>query len=178
MKNTVLAPCVVTLALLTPSVGLAERHGVHLEAQDGARITIGTLDLAPDGAYTLALDDGKFSDNFLSMRPFQCLDGPDKQWCYVPYPYENARVLGDDLTDLEYDLLFVWKGVNDYGINMWNGVYYRLQPEGDRIVGTLHEMDMDRLAVPPAPGQLRPIRPVDLEVGDPDSHWLPRVVIE
>jgi len=151
---------------------------VFLEDAGGNRIEIGTLQVAPDGAYDLTLADAPFEDHFLSMRPFRCLEGPSKHWCHVPYPYENARDIGSELTDLEYDLLFIWKGAGEYGINMWNGVYYSLEDQGGTLVGALHEMDMDVLSAPPDAGNLRPIAPKHLEPGDPDGHWLPRLVIE
>ena len=61
---------------------------------------------------------------------------------------------------------------------VWNGVYYRLSPDGDRLVGALHEMDMDLLSAPPEAGVMRPLRDIDIEESDPDSHWLPVLVIE
>ncbi|MBA85460.1 MAG: hypothetical protein CML60_04350 [Rhodobacteraceae bacterium] len=158
-----------------------EKH-IFVQEQGGARQSLGAIRFdSQDGfsRYTLVWDDERFADHFLSMRPFKCHEGPQKYWCHVPYPYENRRqVRADDLTDLEYDLLFLWKGATDYGINMWNGVYYRLKLDGDRIVGTLHEMNMDVLSAPPAPGNLRPISDEDLHAADADSHWLPRLVIE
>lgn len=61
---------------------------------------------------------------------------------------------------------------------MWNGVYYRLEIANGRIEGALHEMDMDVLSAPPDKGNLRPVGKFDVEESDPDSHWLPYVVIE
>nr|MDJ0640618.1 hypothetical protein [Paracoccaceae bacterium] len=117
-------------------------------------------------------------DHFLSMRPFKCLEGPEKHWCHVPYPYEIRRDLSADLTDLEYDFLFLWKAATDYGIDTWNGVYYRLEADGAGFAGTLHELDLGQLAVPPAAGELRPIAEKDLHEADPESHWLPRLIVE
>ncbi|SHH74322.1 hypothetical protein [Marivita hallyeonensis] len=154
------------------------RHAVFLESVGGDRIHIADIDVK-DGAYAVDMASEPFSDHFLSMRPFKCLDGPEKTWCHVPYPYEIARNTSADLTDLEYDFLFLWKGTGEYGIDMWNGVYYQLEPSADgRFVGRLHEMNMDVLSVPPEAGNLRPIREVDLEPGEPDSHWLPVLTIE
>lgn len=177
LRRVALASCVLVWGA---SAALAETRTIYLEDAGGSRIAIADLHLAADeGSYELVLRTEPFTDHFLSMRPFKCIEGPQKHWCHVPYPYQNARDLADELTDLEYDLLFLWKGAGDYGITMWNGVYYRLQEQSDgRITGALHEMNMDILAVPPEPGELRPIRDADLEPGDPDSHWLPRVVIE
>lgn len=61
---------------------------------------------------------------------------------------------------------------------MWNGVYYKLEAEDRRIIETLHEMDMNLLSAPPDKGDLRPVRQQDLEPGDPDSHWLPKLIID
>ena len=172
----------LTLPLQAFALELAGRKTIRLVDAQGNDVIIGSIDFAPTPSgtsYKIALSEAEFGDYFLSMRPFRCLAGPDKHWCHVPYPYENRHEVSDtNLTDLEYDFLFVWKGATDYGINMWNGVYYKLEIEQDRIVGRLHEMNMDILAVPPDAGELRPIQPGDLEDGDPDSHWLPLLVIE
>jgi len=74
--------------------------------------------------------------------------------------------------------LFIWKKASDYGINMWNGVYYRFELTESGLVGTLNEMDMDILSAPPEAGDLRPVGEYDIEPGDPDSHWLPTLRIE
>ena len=171
-------PFLILACVLAGAAGAADIDGkrVFLEDQQGTQIEIATLSGAAT-AYGMTLNDAAFSDHFLSMRPFRCIEGAEKTWCHVPYPYEIRRDVSTDLTDLEYDFLFVWKGKTDYGIDMWNGVYYRIAADGDALVGVMHEMNMDMLAVPPEAGELRPIREVDLEEADPDSHWLPRLVI-
>ncbi|MDJ0627675.1 MAG: hypothetical protein QNJ44_05405 [Rhodobacter sp.] len=153
-------------------------RGVFLQDGGGTRIRI--ADVTFDGGrYSVSMLEAPFTDHFLSMRPFKCLEGPAKHWCHVPYPYEIARrVTDEDLTDLEYDFLFLWKDATDYGIDMWNGVYYKLEADDGRLVGRLHEMDMDILSAPPEGGNLRPVREVDLEESDPASHWLPVLVVE
>jgi len=157
----------------------AETRDVLLESADKTRIKVATLKLAEDRSYSITMADTPFSDHFLSMRPFRCLEGPKKHWCHVPYPYEIARNVSADLTDLEYDFLFVWKDSTEYGINMWNGVYYKLEEAADgQLVGILHEIDMGVLAVPPSEGDLRPVTQKHLFEGDPDSHWLPRMIVE
>jgi len=128
-----------------------QMRAVYLEDGDGARIHIADLSFDGDG-YSVAMIDAAFADHFLSMRPFKCVEGPQKHWCHVPYPYEIKRsIAADDLVDLEYDFLFIWKGATEYGINMWNGVYYRLAADGPGYVGTLHEIGLGLLAVPPGP---------------------------
>lgn len=171
-----MAACLI--AVVAGVSASADTRRVFLEDTAGDRIEIATLDMAADGLYTVEMSATAFSDHFLSMRPFRCLEGPVKHWCHVPYPYDIDRNVSRDLTDLEYDFLFVWKGATDYGINMWNGVYYRLERDGAALTGTLHEIDMDVLSAPPAPGEMRPLSARDLHQSDPDSHWLPRLVIE
>lgn len=168
--------CLLGCVLSTSAV--AETKTVYGADLNGTRIKIATLNITPSGSYDLTLHAASFSDHFLSMRPFKCLEGPKKHWCHVPYPYDIKRNISTELTDLEYDFLFVWKGANEYGINMWNGVYYQLEQTGDRITGTLHEMDMDVLSAPPEAGELRPLAAKHLHDSDPESHWLPYLVIE
>jgi len=169
----------MTIAICVLGTGAtAQTRNVYLQDEAGGRLPIATVEIAPDGTYDIAMDPTHFADHFLSMRPFKCLDGPEKTWCHVPYPYEIERDISGGLTDLEYDLLFVWKGSGDYGINMWNGVYYSLSQDGGVLTGTLREMDMDLLSVPPPAGELRPLNPADLHESDPAGHWLPYLVIE
>lgn len=172
--------CLAVVFATTPATA-APPDGVRdvfLEQQDGTRIRIATL-VVDDGDYAVTMEDAAFTDHFLSMRPFKCIEGPDKHWCHVPYPYDIRRELPEgDLTDLEYDFLFLWKRATEYGINMWNGVYYRLDEEDGRLIGRMHEMDMDILSAPPEAGDMRPVGEADLTEADPDSHWLPVLVIE
>ena len=178
----IFAAALALIAAAQPASALEGAKTVYLADAAGERVAVADVTFTPDddGArYEIAMRAGPFTDHFLSMRPFKCLEGTAKHWCHVPFPYEIRReVSADDLTDLEYDLLFIWKGATEYGINMWNGVYYQLEMTDGRITGSISEMDMDKLAVPPGEGVLRPIREVDVEEGDPDSHWLPFVVIE
>ena len=179
MRGTAMVFAGVAAILAAMPALAAESHRIYLVPGEGERIDAGALHLEPDGAYRVVWDDTRFGDFFLSMRPFKCLESPEKLWCRVEYPYENnRRIGGDDLTDLEYDLLFVWKNANDYGIDMWNGVYYKLTEDGETMTGELHEMNMDILSAPPDAGNLRPIDPDELHESDPDSHWLPRMIIE
>lgn len=166
----------------TFAFSLGGEKTINLVDQNGESHQVATIvfdSAGKDITYSIDWHEEAFADHFLSMRPFKCFEGPDKYWCRVPYPYEIRRsVSKQDFTDLEYDLLFVWKGSNEYGVNLWNGIYYKLAEQDNQLVGTLHEMDMDKLGVPPEAGDLRPVGETDLEAGDPDSHWLPRLVIE
>jgi hypothetical protein len=159
---------------------LPEKLRISIEASDGRSLPIGTLHLVPqDGGYRtrVTLDDSAFEAQFLSMRPFQCLPHPEETVCYLPYPYENRRFIRDgDLTDLEYDLLFLHKSPAEYGIDAWNGFYYRLSRTPDGFTGTLYETDLNVLAAPPERGELRPIKPSELYEAS-DRHWPRRLTI-
>ncbi|MDD9911330.1 MAG: hypothetical protein OXR62_16805 [Ahrensia sp.] len=160
----------------------AGQRMLYLVEASGERHHVADVAFDPTGSdtsYSITWRDEKFEEHFLSMRPFRCFEGSAKYWCRVPYPYDIKRVVtADDLTDLEYDTMFIWKGATEYGINMWNGVYYQMTLEDGRLVGALNEIDMDTLSAPPDEGVLRPIRDQDLEPGEPESHWLPKLVIE
>lgn len=159
-------------------------RSIYLSAADGTEVKIGTLHLtAADGRYSsrVVMDEQAYGDFFLSMRPFKCLSGEQQMLCHLPYPYENDdRIAPDDLTGLEYQLLFIRKAPNDYGINPWFGVYYQLQwqnPPHGPIHGQLFETNMDILAAPPEDPASRPITTDDLYEADASAHWLPTLRI-
>ena len=182
MKMPVLGT--MLLCLLTSAHGseLAGEKRLRLVDGEGSEIDVGTVRFTQAGdtaRYEIDWAYDKFGEYFLSMRPFKCLEGPEKLWCRVPYPYEIRReVSAEDLTDLEYDTLFIWKKASEYGINMWNGVYYRFEMTDEGLIGTLHEIDMDVLSAPPDDGNLRPVGEFDIELGDAESHWLPELRIQ
>jgi len=155
---------------------------VYLVANGGEELAVGTVRFTPrDGgaSYTLKIDDGKFSDQFLSMRPFKCLEAGEQTVCYLPYPHPLRRqVSADDLTDLEYDLLFLHKAAGEYGINFWNGIYYELSltPDG-AVKGELKETDMNELASPPTEPYGRLIGPENLADADLAAHRFPTLII-
>jgi len=101
-----------------------------------------------------------FNDHFLSMRPFKCLDGAAEWYCHQPYLYElNNVVTEDDVSDLEYQLLFIRKSAKEFGIDAWNGLYFKLARGEDGIWrGTLLEGDLNVLQSPPPEG----VKPIDL----------------
>lgn len=159
------------------------RYNVFLENDDGSLMGIGELvlhGLGRDESYTLTLDDSVFSDHFLSMRPFKCLTHAKRMMCYSPYPYENRHhITRDDLVDLEYDLMFIARTPKEYGIDPWNGRYFKLQWRGEHIRGDMYETDLNILAAPPEDGSRRPLVYEDLtpsELGG--SKWAPGLLIE
>jgi hypothetical protein len=173
------------IASATP--GLAELpNGVKqilLRPSAGEAVLVGQINFTGDGdtrRFSLTLDERLFKDHFLSMRPFKCLEGSEKFYCHLPYPYPSNGIISKaDLADLEYSLLFVQKAPQAYGINLWHGIYYKmtLAPDG-KISGVLHDVDMDLLASPPPSGEMRPIKSSDISASPPDTNWLPGLLIE
>lgn len=157
---------------------------VTLVSQDGSRLDIAkaTFTSGPKPGritFTLTLLDGPFQDEFLSMRPFRCLPDKKEMWCHLAYPYENKKeISAADLQDLEYALLFLFKPPAGYGIDAWNGLYFKMVLGADgSLTGTLHETDMNVLAVPPADGELRPISHGALSQVDADTHRFHKIEI-
>lgn len=157
-------------------------YSIQLLDNQGAARNLGRLTLQTAGqdgqGYRIDWDDTQFSNHFLSMRPFKCLPHPSQLICHLPYPYEIRRVITDsDLTDLEYDLLFLHKTPQEYGINAWNGLYFQLAPTANGFTGELRETDLNVLQAPPDDGNLRPIDAAELYEAS-EKHWPRRVVIE
>lgn len=154
---------------------------VLLHPQAGEPLLVASLALEPAAEgwdYDLALREAPFSNHFLSMRPFQCIPAPPKLQCHLPYPYDkHQRISRDDLGDLEYDLLFLVKQADEFGINFWNGRYYRLVWDGNRIIGKAAAADMDILASKPDEGVYRPITEDDLQAIEPSATPFPRIEI-
>lgn len=180
-RYAIVLACLAASATNT-ALELKDSTRIILHAVDGTRVDIGSLHTTPteDGyAYRVELDSAKFGDEFLSMRPFRCLEGPQGNLCHLPYPYDIRRhITATDLVDLEYDLLFLRQNPGEYGINAWNGIYYRLTAGPTGLQGTLHEVDLNVLAVPPPAGERRPIRSAQLNATDAAAHWLPRLTVE
>ena len=110
---------------------------ITLIRKDGSKLEVAKIILTPQEnkthSFEIKWDDSKFSEHFLSMRPFKCIDGPQTV-CHLGYPYKTKnRISKSDLQDLEYALLFIHKNQKEYGINFWNGVYYRLKKRREMV---------------------------------------------
>ncbi len=146
-------------------------------------IALGTVNFSGSGPtrqIIVKINDALLTGEFLSMRPFKCLESPTRYYCAVPYPYAwTGVVTADDLTDLEYALLFVQKEPTAYGINLWQGVYYKLTLAAHgTISGQLNEVDLDILAAPPKENVMRPITQDMLSPANPETQWLPSLTIK
>ncbi|ORU91097.1 MAG: hypothetical protein A6F72_00840 [Cycloclasticus sp. symbiont of Poecilosclerida sp. N] len=129
-------------------------------------------------AYKVSMIDTPFENQFLSMRPFQCLMGKIQVMCHVPYPYEKkGYVTQSDFSNLSYDLLFLHKTPSEYGINMWNGIFYKLGLNNGELSGLVLEIDMNILAVPPDDLD-EPIPEDEFFEADVTNYAYPRIVIK
>lgn len=151
----------------------------------GEKIQIGTVDFQAVGAdsktFKITLKEDTMNEYFLAMRPFKCVAGTTQQYCLFPVSNEPPIVTEGDFTTLEYQLMFMKTKPNALHINPFNGIYYRfsLDDKGG-LVGVQHELDMDPFITPdsvPADRRLRPIRAVDLQDVQPQSAWMPMLII-
>lgn len=154
---------------------------ITLHASDKESVDIGqiTFTAKDDGySYELSLDEEKFEKQFLSMRPFDCMQKPEIMVCHLPYPYQNNKYISaEDMVDLEYELMFLHKYPGAYGIDPWNGIYYLMKFTDDGIEGVLHDVDMKVLTAPPEEGNLRPLTHKMLYDANPAKHWFNTVTI-
>ena len=184
--NFAVKTLIIAFIGLLAAPALAENYAITLLGNDKEAVKIGILTTqATEGAedsqsfdYKIKWEADQFEDHFLSMRPFKCVPGDEKLWCHTPYPYEIKRQITDgDVTDLEYELVFVWKPKGEYGINLWNGVYYQLEKTPFGWKGVMQEYDLNILGIPPEAGVLRPILEKDLHEASTEDHFLPFVEI-
>src|SRR6266568_1074965 len=81
---------------------------IVLHTRDGKDIVIGAVAFRPkDGKilFDIQLDRAKFTEFFLSMVEFKCVEGPEIA-CHVPYPYASPHIVSaEDLSWLEHSLL-------------------------------------------------------------------------
>jgi len=173
------------LALLLTSLG-ARADGLDGEKvvffgnAAGERVAIGLLTLTPvaEGRwkFKFALDPNRFAEYFLSMAPFRCMQTPRRSLCHFPYG-QRDEVSANDWSALEYQLLFMYKAPAALSINSRSGMRWKLHREGDRLVGTLYDADMEPIIVPSA-NRDDPLTAEFLQPAETGSHPLPELVIE
>ncbi len=188
-SNTRLISCLVCALALSLSLFTQQAQAkksektISLIGKDGSKFQVAkiilTLQENKKHSFEIIWDDTKFSEHFLSMRPFKCIDGAQTV-CHLGYPYKTKnRISKTDLKDLEYALLFIHKNEKEYGINFWNGIYYRLKREDNgTITGSVWETDMNELASPPEKEFDRPIGDSDLVEGAEGKHRFPKIIIQ
>ena len=177
-------------AILFTLIGAAQAFGnvldgkktVYLVRADNTELPIGTVVFSPNAkgiGATVKLESNKFADHFLSMRPFRCITEETQAVCHLPYPYKlKNRVSAEDMRYLEYQFLFISRHTKEYGINFWNGLYYRLKLQVDgSLLGTLMETDFNELASPPKKEFSFPFADSELTEIPPGQHRFPQIRI-
>ncbi len=155
---------------------------VQAVTRDGVKLPIGEVSFSKDKAevthFRLSLNSSAFTDYFLSMKEFKCLQGPEVT-CHVPYPYANPQtVRNGDLVWLEHSLLFLFKQPRDFGAKLWNGSYYRLEPHGQGWIGRAQAIDLNHISAPSNTPHLPPYT-ADLRVDiSPGERWIDHLLIE
>ncbi len=182
--------CVTLIAATSASTSTAAplpltgAHDIVLSNAAGERQIIGQVvfNPAPGGntAFRIVMSD-VMQDYFLAMRPFRCLTGPVQRLCWFPVHNEAAEISAEDLLPLEYALMFMRTRATDLHVNPFKGLYYRSRVDGDRLRGTLFEVDMAPFIAPdilPVQERQRPLKARDFYEADPGSNWLPLLTIE
>jgi hypothetical protein len=172
----------LVLAPLTQAWELAGSKTISVVTRDQQRIAIGTIDFKPAAngsiAFTVTIDHSRFTDHFLSMKEFKCLEGGNEVLCHVPYPYKNpSTVSGTDFAWLEHQLLFLYQQPRDFGAKLWNGLYFRLARDDAGLVGLPQAVDLNHISAPPD-DLLTPPYNAGLRDDVPaGAHWIERLVI-
>lgn len=154
---------------------------VWFESANGERVKLGNLELKPDAdgwRFRFELEDSGFSQQFLSMRPFKCLDG-ETMFCRLAYLYTRSnRITAQNFRNLEYEFLFITRSPKEYGIDPYNGRYYLLSEQDGRLIGEPRAVDLNILAAPPDPGVDYPITEAELDYIEVELERFVRLVIE
>jgi hypothetical protein len=159
---------------------LTGEKSVWLANAAGEKMRIGSVKFEPLGngraGFAFRLDESRFSEYFLAMRPFRCLAGKTQYLCHFPYGGER-QVSAGDLVPLEYQLMFMHKKPASVNLDSRNGLYWKLRADVVRLVGTLYDAEMDPIIVPHG-DRRRPLTEEFLQRADEGSHWLPRLTVE
>jgi hypothetical protein len=172
------APIVMAADISKPYTGK-----ISLIDRAGTELVVGNVQFSgfKDGksGFAVTLESPRFTDHFLSMRPFRCLEGAQEWFCHMPYTYKLRRVVSkDDLRDLSYSLLFIRKTPAEFGVDAWNGLYYDLSFKDDgTVTGELLEGDLNSLASPPEVDYSYPIEMDDFIKANKKLRLYPSLII-
>jgi hypothetical protein len=188
MLNRLASCALLAFALLLPVAAFAGTltgtRQIVLSNTAGERYVIGTVHFtdAGSGKSTFRVEMADvMQDYFLAMRPFLCLTGAAQRLCWFPVKNEESVISDDDLLPLEYALMFMRSKPKDLHMNPFNGLYYRLKRDGDKLVGKLYEIDMEPFIVPdsrPPAERKRPLKAREFNDADPVTNWLPLLTLE
>lgn len=151
--------------------------------RDQQRIPLGSVRFEPRGdgsvAFTVALDPARFTDHFLSMKEFKCLDGQGEVVCHVPYPYAQPGIVSaDDLAWLEHSLIFLYKLPSEFGARLSNGLYFALQRTEQGLLGKPQAIDLNQISAPPDDPAVAPFTPDMRDDIAPGVRWIESLSIE
>lgn len=179
-----LLPCLFFATAATASAWeLQGAKTITAHTRDQQRIELGTVRFEPQpgglASFTVAMKTERFSDYFLSMKEFKCLDGGVEVVCHVPYPYPQPRtVSATDMAWLEHSLLFLYKLPSDFGAKLWNGVYYRLERTERGLLGKPQAIDLNTISAPPDNPGVPPYTAALRDDVAPGARWIEFLTIE
>lgn len=182
---TTAAAATLALAAALPAWAwdLPGERTITAVTQDQQRIALGTVrfDAQPDGSarFAIRMDPARFSDHFLSMKEFKCLEGPSELMCHVPYPYKHPGTVSDgDLAWLEHGLLFMFKRPSEFGAKLWNGLYFQFERTPQGLRGKAQAVDLNRISAPSSTPDIPPYRPALRDEVRAGSRWIETLLIE
>lgn len=89
------------------------------------------------------MDLQRFSDNFISMMEYKCLEGGGAVLCHIPYLFKNTSIVDTrNYAGLERGLVFMVKQPGDIGDKLWDGLCYRLGSGNARMMGYQQAVDL------------------------------------
>lgn len=156
---------------------------ITANTRDNQHITLGTVRFEPQSngtvSFVITMDRTHFSDHFLSMKEFKCIDGPLELFCHVPYPYpQPGTVTAEDMAWLEHSLLFLYKLPRDFGANLWNGLYFRLERTEHGLLGRPQAIDLNLISAPPDKPEVPPFNPALRDNITAGTRWIESLTIE
>jgi hypothetical protein len=162
---------------------LEGRHTLVAQLRGQPRLVLGTVDFTPraDGRidFKLTMDAARFTDHFLSMKEFKCIDAVGELLCHVPYPYpQPGSVTAADLAWLEHALLFLYKKPGEFGAKLWNGLYFRFERTPSGLVGRPQAIDLNLISAPPDKPGVPPYRPALRDDVVEGARAIERLLIE
>jgi hypothetical protein len=184
MQNLRLLICLLAAA---PAFAMAwDMQGtktITANTRDNQHITLGAVRFEPqsDGtvSFVITMERAHFSEHFLSMKEFKCIDGPLEIVCYVPYPYtQPGTVTAKDLAWLEHSLLFLYKLPNEFSAKLWNGLYFHLERTEHGLLGRPQAIDLNRISAPPDNPEVPPFSPALRDDITPGTRWIESLTIE
>ena len=174
-------PAPAARAAPATSPALKGQKRIILHTRDGQAIPVGTVVFIPTATgsrFDVQIAPERTTTYFLSMRNFRCVEG-DEVFCHVPYPYPLGETVAPGRLDwLEHALLFLSKSPKEFGARFENGIYFRMEIDGSRIVGTPQGIDLEDIGSPPDDPTIPPYSRIDRFDEPEGDNWIARLTIE